>query len=32
VEIPAEVTERMKQRVERWHKVCSKYQILAAAE
>ena len=32
VEIPAEVTERMKQRVERWHKVCAKYRTLVAAE
>jgi dihydrodipicolinate synthase/N-acetylneuraminate lyase len=32
VEIPAEVSERMKQRVERWHNVCSKYQTLVAAE
>jgi dihydrodipicolinate synthase/N-acetylneuraminate lyase len=32
VEIPAEVTDRMKQRVERWHQVCSKYRTLVAAE
>jgi dihydrodipicolinate synthase/N-acetylneuraminate lyase len=31
VEIPAEVTERMKQRVERWHKVCAKYRAMAEA-
>ena len=32
VEIPAEVTERMKQRVERWKKVCDKYRALVPAE
>jgi hydratase-aldolase len=32
VEIPAEVTERMKQRVERWKKVCEKYRALVPAE
>jgi dihydrodipicolinate synthase/N-acetylneuraminate lyase len=31
VEIPAEVTERMKQRVERWKQVCAKYRALAPA-
>jgi hydratase-aldolase len=32
VEIPAEVTERMKQRVERWQQVCAKYRTLVPAE
>ena len=32
VEVPAEVTERMKLRVERWHKVCAKYRAIAPAE
>ena len=32
VEIPPEVTERMRQRVERWNGVCAKYRTLAAAE
>jgi len=31
VDIPAEVTERMKQRVERWSKVCAKYRSMAPA-
>jgi dihydrodipicolinate synthase/N-acetylneuraminate lyase len=31
VEVPAEVTERMKQRVERWSKVCAKYRSMAPA-
>ena len=32
VEIPAEVTERMKQRVDRWNQVCAKYRTLVPAE
>lgn len=32
VEIPPEVIERMKQRVERWKKVCEKYRALVPAE
>jgi dihydrodipicolinate synthase/N-acetylneuraminate lyase len=32
VEIPAEVTERMQQRVERWSKLCAKYRAMAPAE
>jgi dihydrodipicolinate synthase/N-acetylneuraminate lyase len=32
VEIPDEVTERMKQRVERWKQVCAKYRTLVPAE
>jgi len=32
VEIPAEVTERMRQRVERWKQVCAKYRALAPAK
>jgi dihydrodipicolinate synthase/N-acetylneuraminate lyase len=32
VEIPAEVTERMTARVERWKKVCEKYRALVPAE
>jgi dihydrodipicolinate synthase/N-acetylneuraminate lyase len=32
VEIPPEVTQRMQQRVERWHKLCAKYRSVALAE
>jgi dihydrodipicolinate synthase/N-acetylneuraminate lyase len=32
VEIPAEVTERMRQRVERWKQVCAKYRVPAPAK
>ena len=32
VEIPAEVTERMRQRVERWTQVCAKYRVPAPAK
>jgi dihydrodipicolinate synthase/N-acetylneuraminate lyase len=32
VEIPAEVTERMRQRVERWKQVCAKYRALVPAK
>ena len=32
VEIPAEVTERMRQRVERWKQLCTKYRALAPAK
>jgi dihydrodipicolinate synthase/N-acetylneuraminate lyase len=32
VEIPPEVTERMRQRVERWKQVCAKYRSRAPAE
>jgi dihydrodipicolinate synthase/N-acetylneuraminate lyase len=32
VEIPPEVTERMRQRVERWREVCAKYRALAPAK
>jgi dihydrodipicolinate synthase/N-acetylneuraminate lyase len=32
VEIPADVTERMRQRAERWNKLCAKYRALAPAK
>jgi dihydrodipicolinate synthase/N-acetylneuraminate lyase len=32
VEIPPEVTERMRQRVERWNQVCAKYRALVPAK
>jgi len=32
VEIPADVTERMRQRVERWKQVCAKYRALVPAK
>jgi dihydrodipicolinate synthase/N-acetylneuraminate lyase len=32
VEIPPEVTERMRQRAERWNKLCAKYRALAPAK
>ena len=32
VEIPADVTERMRQRVERWKALCAKYRALAPAK
>jgi dihydrodipicolinate synthase/N-acetylneuraminate lyase len=32
LEIPPEVTERMRQRVERWKGVCAKYRVAEAAE
>ena len=32
VEIPAEVTERMRQKVERWKQVCAKYRVPAPAK
>ena len=32
VEVPAEVMDRMRQRVDRWKQVCSKYRALAPAE
>jgi dihydrodipicolinate synthase/N-acetylneuraminate lyase len=32
VEIPADVTDRMRQRAERWNKLCAKYRALAPAK